>query len=75
MEGVRCMDLECVKDRGKRKSSGGEEEDEGDVAEEDVRVILSEEEVKRWKWLKTKRDIERGPGLPSTVLFFFRLLS
>ena len=34
--------------------------DEGDASEDDVRMVLSEEEVQRWRWLKSKRDVERG---------------
>lgn len=61
---VRCPDPECVaktSQRAKRETIQSQAlVNSGDAAEEDVRSILSEEEVKRWKWLKAKRDIERG---------------
>lgn len=48
MDRVGCPDIKCVKD--------------GNLAEEeDVRrVIATEEEVKRWKWLKEKKELEKG---------------
>jgi len=44
---VRCPDPECVK--------------EGiEANEEEVRRVVSEDEVKRWKRLREKRDLDRG---------------
>jgi E3 ubiquitin-protein ligase RNF14 len=44
---VCCPDPECVK--------------KGDEAkEEDVRRVVSEDEVRRWKWLLVKRSMEKG---------------
>lgn len=45
---VGCPDPQCVKD--------------GNLAEEeDVRKVVStEEEVQRWKWLKEKKELEKG---------------
>lgn len=62
---VRCPDPDCVaktSQRAKREASTQSTAlvNAGDAAEEDVRRILSEHEVKRWKWLKEKRDIDRG---------------
>jgi len=50
---VGCPDIKCVKD--------------GNLAEEeDVRrVIATEEEVKRWKWLKEKKELEKVAFRPN----------
>ncbi|KAI6109433.1 hypothetical protein EDD16DRAFT_1614007 [Pisolithus croceorrhizus] len=32
-----------------------------EATEDEVRAVLSEEQVKRWRWLKRKRDLERDP--------------
>lgn len=47
---VGCPDPGCVK--------AGDEAGEGEI----VRVV-EEEEVKRWKWLRAKRALERDPGM------------
>ncbi|KAG2160088.1 uncharacterized protein EDB93DRAFT_1113386 [Suillus bovinus] len=47
---VGCADPVCVK--------AGHE-----AGEEDVVRVLKEEEVKRWKWLREKRELERDPGM------------
>jgi hypothetical protein len=44
---VGCLDPQCVKD--------GQE-----ATEEEVRRVLKEEEVRRWKWLREKKVTERG---------------
>jgi len=44
---VGCPDPECVK----KGSEAGEEE---------VARVVTETELQRWKWLKEKRNIERG---------------
>ena len=44
---VGCPDPECVKN--------GDE-----ASEEDVRRVVSEDEVRRWKWLLVKRVVEKG---------------
>lgn len=47
---VGCPDPGCVK--------AGHE-----AGEEDVVRVVNEEEVKRWKWLRAKRVLERDPGM------------
>ncbi|KAG1749690.1 uncharacterized protein EDB91DRAFT_1109113 [Suillus paluster] len=47
---VGCPDPGCVK--------AGHE-----AGEEDVIRVVGEEEVRRWKWLRTKRALERDPGM------------
>jgi len=44
---VGCLDHECVKD-------------EQEATEDEVRRVVTEEEVRRWKWLREKRSAERG---------------
>jgi RING-type zinc-finger len=44
---VGCLDPQCVKD--------GRE-----ATEDEVRRVVTEEEVRRWKWLREKRATERG---------------
>ncbi|KAG8220091.1 hypothetical protein J3R82DRAFT_1110 [Butyriboletus roseoflavus] len=34
-----------------------------EATEDEVRVVLSENELDRWKWLRKKRDIERDPTM------------
>jgi E3 ubiquitin-protein ligase RNF14 len=52
---VGCPDPECVK----KGSEAGEEE---------VARVVTETELQRWKWLKEKRNIERG-GYGSGLAF------
>ncbi|KAI6002599.1 hypothetical protein F5J12DRAFT_840055 [Pisolithus orientalis] len=47
---VGCPEVGC--------ESGGEFRE---ATEDEVRAVLSEEEVKRWQWLRRKRDLERDP--------------
>lgn len=47
VERVMCPEVGC-------------EKDELPVTEEELRVVLTEEEVERWRWLKRKRELERG---------------
>ncbi|KAI0651634.1 RWD-domain-containing protein [Trametes meyenii] len=47
---VGCPDPACVKDQR-------------DATEEEVRRVVSEEEVLRWKWLRMKRALEKDPTL------------
>jgi E3 ubiquitin-protein ligase RNF14 len=47
---VGCPDPLCVK--------AGHE-----AGEEDIIRVIDEEEVKRWKWLRVKRALERDPGM------------
>ncbi|OJA09121.1 hypothetical protein AZE42_02562 [Rhizopogon vesiculosus] len=54
---VGCPDPACVK--------AGHEAGEDDV----VRVV-QEEEVRRWKWLRTKRALERDPGMIHCPVMF-----
>jgi E3 ubiquitin-protein ligase RNF14 len=53
---VACPGVECVKakERSDDASVGGAE------WEDVVRRVLSEEEVKRWKWLRIKQAAEKG---------------
>jgi len=44
---VGCPDLECVKQGTK-------------APEDDVRRVMNSEEVTRWKWLKEKKELEKG---------------
>lgn len=44
---VGCPDPGCVKQGSK-------------ASEEDIRRVVSTEEVARWKWLKEKKELERG---------------
>ncbi|KAH8100545.1 RWD-domain-containing protein [Cristinia sonorae] len=54
---VGCPDPDCVKE--KREAN-----------EEEIRRVFTEEEIRRWKWLRQKRMLERDPGMvhcPMTV--------
>lgn len=51
---VGCPDPECIK-KGRK------------LSEEDVSRVVSEQELERWKWLKTKKQLELGP--PSLTIF------
>ena len=42
--------------RSRLQTNGGTRE----ATEDELRVTLSEEEVQRWRWLRKKRDLERG---------------
>lgn len=44
---VGCLDPQCVKDRQ-------------EATEDEVRRVVTEEEVRRWKWLREKWAAERG---------------
>jgi RING-type zinc-finger len=44
---VGCLDPQCVKD-------------EQEATEDEVRMVVTEEEVHRWKWLREKKAAERG---------------
>ena len=57
---VGCPDPECVK-------KGSE------VGEEEVARVVTETELQRWKWLKEKRNIERGGFQFWTCVFRDRL--
>ncbi|EJD04378.1 uncharacterized protein FOMMEDRAFT_167576 [Fomitiporia mediterranea MF3/22] len=50
VERVGCADPACVK-----KASM--------ASEEEVRRVVSEKEVIRWKWLRTKKEIEKDPSI------------
>jgi hypothetical protein len=52
---VGCLDPQCVKD--------GQE-----ANEDEVRRIVTEEEVRRWKWLREKKAAERGEPIACTYL-------
>lgn len=47
MDRVGCPDPGCVKQGTK-------------ASEEDVRRVVSSEEVKRWRWLRDKKELEKG---------------
>jgi E3 ubiquitin-protein ligase RNF14 len=57
---VTCADPECVKEESKQQDTN---EYTGSVREEDVRRVVSDIEVARWKALKRKRELERDPTL------------
>ena len=56
---VRCPAPDCVVKTSPRAKEEGERGD-GEIGEEDVRRVLTEREVTRWKWLRVQRDIARG---------------
>jgi len=60
---VTCADPECVKEESRRQQGTGTSEYAGCVREEDVRRVVSDKEVARWKALKRKRELERDPTL------------
>lgn len=47
MDRIGCPDPGCVKQGTK-------------ASEEEVRRVVSSEEVTRWKWLKEKKELEKG---------------
>ncbi len=51
---VGCLDPQCVKD--------GQE-----ATEDEVRRVVTEEEVRRWKWLREKKATERGKPIGSYI--------
>ncbi|CCM02196.1 uncharacterized protein FIBRA_04276 [Fibroporia radiculosa] len=51
---VGCPDPQCIK-------SGRE------ANEEEVRRVVTEEEVRRWKWLREKRELEKGKSAGSEM--------
>ncbi|KAH7344624.1 hypothetical protein B0J17DRAFT_9134 [Rhizoctonia solani] len=53
---VACPGVECVKAREKAKN------DAGDVGDDIIRRVLNEEQVARWKWLRTKHAAEKDPS-------------
>ena len=57
---VTCADPGCVKEESRQQ---GTDEYSGFVREEDVRRVVSDKEVARWKALKRKRELERDPTL------------
>jgi hypothetical protein len=52
---VGCPDPGCVKQGTK-------------ASEEDVRRVVSSEEVERWKWLKDKKELEKGTLVAEALL-------
>jgi hypothetical protein len=68
---VTCADPECVKEESRKQQQQvqqqgmgtaiGANEYTGGVREEDVRRVVSDKEVARWKALKRKRELERDP--------------
>lgn len=55
---VGCPDPECVKKGNEAK-------------EEDVRRVVSDDEIKRWKWLLAKREVEKGAPIMLETLMRF----
>lgn len=51
---VGCPEPNC----GKPDADGLRE-----ATEDEVRAVLSESELNRWKWLRRKRDLERDPTM------------
>lgn len=47
---VGCPDPRCIKDAR-------------EASEEEVRRVVTEEEVQRWKWLRQKRQFEKDPSM------------
>ncbi|KAH7907252.1 hypothetical protein BJ138DRAFT_1160570 [Hygrophoropsis aurantiaca] len=60
---VGCPDPECVRDREREQAEGSEGLGAGEVGEEEVRRVLGEEDIVRWRWLKQKRALERDPSM------------
>lgn len=52
---VGCPDPGCI-----RQGTG--------ASEEDIRRVVSSEEVKRWKWLKDKKEFEKGVQVAEVLL-------
>jgi E3 ubiquitin-protein ligase RNF14 len=52
IEKIACPDVDCVKKKGKEGSLM--------VEEGELRRLVGDEGVKRWKWLKEKKEIEKG---------------
>jgi len=57
---VTCADPECVREESKHQDTN---ECTGGVREEDMRRVVTDMEVVRWKGLKRKRQLERDPAL------------
>jgi E3 ubiquitin-protein ligase RNF14 len=57
---VRCPDEKCIAKKPSLGQNGDPKTEDKEAREEDIRRVLSEDEVKRWKWLRAKRDIDRG---------------
>jgi len=53
---VGCLDPQCVKD-------------EQGATEDEVRRVVTEEEVRRWRWLKEKRAAETDPSIVLCPMF------
>jgi len=53
---VGCLDSQCVKE--------GQE-----ATEDEVRRVVTEEEVRRWKWLREKKSAERDPSIVLCPMF------
>ncbi|KAI9512666.1 RWD-domain-containing protein [Russula earlei] len=53
---VGCLEPQCVKD--------GQE-----ATEDEVRRVVTEEEVRRWKWLREKKAAERDPSIVLCPMF------
>ncbi|KAH7883896.1 hypothetical protein F5I97DRAFT_1813835 [Phlebopus sp. FC_14] len=53
VERVGCPDVSCAQ----------EKEGMREAVESEVRTVLSDEEVERWRWLRKKRDLERDPTM------------
>ncbi|QRV76297.1 E3 ubiquitin-protein ligase RNF14 [Ceratobasidium sp. AG-Ba] len=58
---VACPGVECVREREKAKGEETEDAMSGAEWEDVVRRVLSEEQVKRWKWLRIKQAAEKDP--------------
>lgn len=54
MSRVGCPDPKCVKEAR-------------EASEEEVRRVVTEEEVQRWKWLRQKRLFEKGISKTQSV--------
>jgi E3 ubiquitin-protein ligase RNF14 len=58
---VSCPGVECVKAKG----------DAGDIGEDVIRRVLTDEQVARWKWLRIKHAAEKGSFSPNRFRLWF----
>lgn len=45
------------------KTDAGDTDGFREATEDEVRAVLSDSELDRWKWLRKKRDLERDPTM------------
>ena len=54
---VACPEPKCA------KTDAGDVNGLREATEDEVRAVLSENELDRWRWLRKKRDLERDPTM------------